>query len=216
MGFRYACFISHRHAEGELLNTAIDELYIALKDELEAYVGKNSVYCDKYDKKPGEFFPENISSALYRSVCMIAVYTPTYFDIKNTCCAREFSAMKKLEEQRLERLNLEVKKDGLIIPIVIRGLRYLPPEIKNRRQYFDFERFKLSRTKMNKHPYFSPKIKEIAEYIFDRWNTFKELGDSLFDNNENFTLPEEKEIMGWLMGIKKHQTPLSWREVNIT
>jgi hypothetical protein len=216
MLFKYACFISYRHAEGELMKAAVDELYEALTDEIEALIGGGSVYYDKYQQKPGEFFNKKIPSALYHSVCMIAVYTPTYFDPKNTYCTWEFKTMEILEAQRLEQLNPENKMDGLIIPIVLRGLKHLPPEIKNRRQYFDFEKFKLGGRKMKKHPYFSSKIKEIAEYIFDRWNTFKDLDNSLLDKNENLKLPEEKEIMGWLMGITKDRTPLSWRGESIT
>jgi hypothetical protein len=216
MAFRYACFISYRHATGELMTTAVDELYKALTDELEAYVGGDSVYCDKDRLNAGEIFPEKISNALYRSVCMIAVYTPTYFDKEHTYCAREFKAMEMLEKQRLERLKPEDKNNGLIIPIVFRGLEHLPREIKQRRHYSNFENFLLCDSKINRHPLFAPAINKIAKYIDDRYDKLVKLGDSLFDNDDNFKLPEEKEIMDWLKGITKHRTPLSWREESTT
>ncbi|NIM13752.1 MAG: hypothetical protein GTO45_16885 [Candidatus Aminicenantes bacterium] len=76
MAIEYACFMSYRHAEGDLSNNLIDELYKALSDELEPYFGKGSVYLDKERFKAGDFFNEGIIGALYHSVCMICVYTP--------------------------------------------------------------------------------------------------------------------------------------------
>ncbi|NIM13751.1 MAG: hypothetical protein GTO45_16880 [Candidatus Aminicenantes bacterium] len=111
--------------------------------------------------------------------------------------------MEKLEKERLKLLNPREKKHGLIIPIVFRGLKYLPQEIKEKRQYYNFENFLLcNKYKINRHPRFAPKIKKIAEYIADRYNTLAKLGDSLFDNRENFNLPGEKEIIDWLEGIE--------------
>jgi hypothetical protein len=215
MAIEYACFMSYRHGEGELTNNLIDELYKALSDELEPYFGKGSVYLDKERLETGDFFNEAISSALYHSVCLIAVYTPTYFDRKYTYCAWEYKAMERLEKERLKLLNTQEKKHGLIIPIVFRGCKYLPQEIKERRQYFDFENFLLCDGKMNRHPRYAPAIKKIAEYIADRYNTFAKLDDSLFDNRENFSMPKEKEIKDWLKDIASPWIPFPGREESI-
>jgi hypothetical protein len=216
MAIEYACFMSYRHGEGELTNNLIDELYKALSDELEPYFGRGSVYLDKERLETGDLFNEEIIGALYHSVCMICVYTPYYFDRKDTYCAREFIAMEKLEKERLKRLNPQEKKHGLIIPIVFRGCKYLPQEIKEKRQYYNFESFLLcNRHKINRHPRYAPTIKKIAEYIADRYNTLAKRGDSLFDNRENFNLPGEKEIIDWLEGIKTPWISFPGREESI-
>jgi hypothetical protein len=64
MAFKHACFMSYRHGKGELMNEMIDQLYKALSDELEPYVGRDAVYIDK-SLEPGDFFNERIISALY-------------------------------------------------------------------------------------------------------------------------------------------------------
>lgn len=68
---------------------------------------------------------------------------------------------------------------------------------------------------MNKHRRYAPAIKKIAEYIVDRCNTFAKLTDSLFDNREQFSLPEDKEFMDWLEDKAPPFPPFLGREESI-
>lgn len=100
---------------------------------------------------------------------------------------------------------------GLIIPIVFRGENYIPPEIKERRQYYDFSDFLLSDEAMWKHPKYALKIREIAEYICDRCNEFENLPDT-FGECEAFELPTEDDVQEWLNAVVSADIPFPGRE----
>jgi hypothetical protein len=137
MPIKHACFISYRHGQRKLAERIINDLSDALASELEAWL-EQDVYVDRERLKGGEFYNEALAQALCESVCMILIFTPTYFSIDHTFCAREYKAMERLEEQRFQALGGRVdKRRGLIIPIVFRGEDYLPKEIKERRLYYN-------------------------------------------------------------------------------
>jgi len=201
MSFKYSCFMSYRHCRNQLGKRIVSDLYNALSGELELMTDKE-VYLDRERLEGGYFYNEALARALCESVCLIAVFTPTYFDRYHTYCAREYKAMEKLEAERLKLLqNPSNHVYGLIIPIVFRGENYLPPEIKNRRQYVKFDSFLLSDDEMSKHPRFAPEIRKIAEYIAARCQAFDALSEDACKNCSEFTLPTEEEIREWLEGI---------------
>jgi TIR domain len=141
MPIKYACFISYRHGQRKLAERIINDLYDALESELETWLDEK-VYLDRERLKGGDFYNEALAKALCESVCMIMIFTPTYFSADHTFCTREYKAMEKLEEQRFQALGERVdKRRGLIIPIVFRGEDYLPKEIKDRRLYYNFDKF---------------------------------------------------------------------------
>jgi hypothetical protein len=201
---RYACFISYRHGQRKLAERIVTDLYEALSSEIEL-LRNEEIYLDRSRLEGGNFYNEALAQALCKSVCMIMIFTPTYFDKLFPYCAREYKAMEKLEEQRLklmeERFKLVGKSIGknygLIIPIVFRGEEYLPPVIKRRRQYYSFDDFLLCDVEMGMHPGYAPKIKQIAKYIADRCVEFEVLSEVLGEC-DNFTLPGEEEIVKWL------------------
>lgn len=200
MPFQYACFISYRHGQRRLAERIINDLYEALSAEVEL-LRNEKVFLDRDRLQGGSFYNEALAKALCRSACMIVVFTPTYFDREHTYCAREYKAMERLEERRLGLLRATAdRNNGLIIPIVFRGEDHLPPEIKERRQYYNFDDFLLCDVEMWRHPHYAPKIKEIAQYICDRCRMLEAL-PQVFDECEGFTLPTEEEISGWLARV---------------
>jgi hypothetical protein len=103
--------------------------------------------------------------------------------------------MVALERDRLARLGVSAQSGhGLIIPIVLRGARYLPEEIKGARHYYNFESFQLGNRRLSRHPRFAPTIREIAAYICDRYQELQTLPGEVFEEYEQFKLPEEAEI----------------------
>lgn len=202
MGFEYSCFISYSHNPGNLTERLITDLYNALKNEIAACMRDTKIFIDCDRIKGGEFYDPKLSMALCKSVCMIMVYTPTYFDKVHTYCAKEFKAMEKIEKRRLELLGKHQEDStGLIIPLIVRGERYFPEFIRENRRYYNFNDYIMPRCKSDNvfctRRGYAKKIQEIAEYVFEnyqnlgpKWNTSKEC--------RNFQLPSDKEVSSWL------------------
>jgi hypothetical protein len=64
---------------------------------------------------PGAHYPVELSRNLCRSVCMIAILVPEYFE--SSWCKAEWDAMVKLERERVA----DPGTGGFIIPILFRG-----------------------------------------------------------------------------------------------
>ena len=182
MPFNYACFISYRHGQGDLAKRIVNDLYEAIWNEMETWFGGNAkdmVFLDEGGLEAGEFFNESLAQALCESVCMIVVFTPAYFDALQTYCAREYKAMERLEQERLRLLGSAAdRRRGLIIPIIFRGEERFPQEIKERRQFHNFDSFLLSDVEMKKNPKYDRTIKAIAAYIADRCHRLKTVASS--------------------------------------
>jgi len=209
MAFKYSCFISYRHGQSQLAERIVNDLSTALANELELYMGPE-VYVDRERLKGGDLYNKELARALCQSICMIMVFTPSYFDLHNTFCAREFKAMEKLEEERERRTG---KRVGLIIPIVFRGADSLPSEIKAHRHYYDFGDFLLCDTEISKHPNYARKIKEIAKTIFDIYQIFSRLSEDPCSGCDDFVLPAESEVAQWLSAICTPVLPLPSRRI---
>jgi hypothetical protein len=213
MAFKYSCFISYRHGQNQLAERIVNDLSTALANELELYIG-TEVYVDRERLKGGDFYNEELARALCQSICMIMVFTPRYFDLHSTYCAREFKAMEKLEEERLRVLErLTGKRVGLIIPIVFRGADSLSSEIKAHRHYYDFGDFLLCDTEISKHPNYARKIKQLAKTIFDIYQIFSLLSEDPCSGCEDFVLPAESEVTQWLRAICTPVLPLPSRRI---
>jgi hypothetical protein len=101
MPFKHACFISYRrHEQSELSERFIADLCSAVRNELAVLLDED-LYIDRERLRGGAFFNPALADALCKSVCMIVVYTPTYFSREHLYCAREYLAMEKLEKTRL-------------------------------------------------------------------------------------------------------------------
>lgn len=201
MSFEHCCFISYRHADGEVAAHFMEDLSRALTDEL-ALLRDEKVFIDRDGLKGGDFFNRKVARALCRSVCMVMVFTPRYFSLKGTYCAREFKGMEDLEGERLAKLGVhrEELDHGLIIPVVFRGLADLPSYVTDKRQYCDFTAHSLAVEDMRQHPDYEPKIREIADYVYQRCKEFDEAPE-LFDQCREYGLPKEKEILPWLKTV---------------
>jgi hypothetical protein len=203
-----ASFISYRHGQYDLMRDFTTDFCAALRCELEPMLDGGGIYLDNDRLRGGDFYNEALARNLYESATMVMVYTPTYFNYEHTYCAREYKAMEALERHRLSTLGVSLDRShGLIIPVVLRGARYLPDEIKRSRQYYDFESFQLGGRRLNRHPRFAPAIREIANYICDRYNELRALPKGVFDDYEQFSLPNETEIGSFLNITAGFRTP---------
>ncbi len=197
MSFSHACFISYRHRPGREYQATIEDLRTTLQNEIEMWMNQQ-VYLDKDRLEGGNFFNQALSQALCQSVSMVVFYIPPYFDADYTYCAREFKAMEQLEAKRLQALGIAGGANGLIIPIVCRGWDAFPAEIKNIRQCYNFEPYYMEKRKISQHAEGRKKVKQIAKYIFDRFQELKAKDIEMCRECRNFTMPQENDILPWL------------------
>jgi len=216
MPFQYSCFISYRHPMFQKDRSYVQQLVEALKGELALWVSQ-PVFLDTERLKGGEFYNPALASALCHSVCMIALYSPPYFHEDHIFCSREFRAMEKLEQERLQLLQDAVeKKNGLIIFIALRGHDHLTSKIPQDRMCYDFEPYTL-RSGIRWTDEAEAKIREIGTYIFGRCQVFENLArqHNLCGDCNNFTLPNEDETKQWLGRLTSRGVlPLPSREAD--
>jgi len=215
MPLRNACFISYRHGQYELMKEFITDFCDALSGELEPMLRHGGVYLDHHRLRGGDFYNQALARNLFESATMVMVYTPTYFDSEHTYCAREYAAMAALEERRIALLQGAGKTPhGLIIPIILRGARYLPEEIKLHRQYHDFEGFQLGSRRLSRHPRFAPVVRDIAGYICERFQELEDLPSDTFEGGDTFQLPEESAILALLGAAGCFRLPFPRGEIS--
>jgi hypothetical protein len=114
------------------------------------------IFRDEY-LAPGSDYPAELLRNLCKSVCMVALVVPEYFE-SSWCCA-EWKAMQGYEQDRLGR-----DKHGLIIPVICGGdptilERFIGPHQHVELRYIDNPARELS-NKPNLR-----KIREIADTI---------------------------------------------------
>lgn len=212
MPFENACFISYRHHEQSLLaERFINDLCVALRSELAVRI-EEDLYVDRERLQGGAFFNAALARALCKSMCMIVVYTPTYFSKKHPYCAQEYRAMERLEKRRLAKLQKSLSKEcGLIIPIVLRGEETLPADIRVKRFYYSFERFSLTSREIAKNKQFENSVREIAKAIHARKQMFDALREDLTFDCDGFSFPSEEEVCRWLDAVIIPINPFPFR-----
>lgn len=193
--FEYSCFVSYRHGCKRLMTHFIGQLVQALEDYIEPWLDL-PVFHDRSGLEAGDFHEEVFAHALCHSVCMVAVYTPTYFDRNKTYCVREYRAMEIIESHRLAHAtNQALKQKGLIIPIVLKGT--LPPYVAARRTCkYDFSRFTLSSEDLSRYEEYVPWFDEIGKSIRSLYETLMSEGELRVPSG--FALPGENEVLAIL------------------
>jgi hypothetical protein len=215
MPFEYSCFISYRHPKYKQARSYTEQIVEVLKGELEMRVTQE-VFQDTERLRGGAFYNEGLASALCRSVCMITLYWPTYFSRDHTFCSREYKAMERLEQHRLQLLqDVTERLKGLIIVIALLDFNSIPSEIRDRRQCYDFEPYTL-RGDMRQNPEFRAKIREIGNYIAERCQVLESLAreHDVCSSCDSFMLPNDAEILPWLIQVRHQGAPYPNREAD--
>lgn len=113
--------------------------------------------------------------------------------------------MEILEVERLAGISGSPATNGLIIPVIYRGLANFPSEIRAKRQYCaDFEPFTTAQPRMIDHPESADKLKELASYIADRCSELENAPD-MFSGSEKFELPTHEDVVPWVESIQPHR-----------
>src|SRR5262245_39103047 len=114
--FQYGGYVSYRRDQA-IVQRFVKDLAQGLSYELAPLLDL-AVFVD--ETQLGAAADENtIANAMCRSVCMIVVFTPTYFSESHPYCAREFRAMQQIETKRMSHLDRKKDGRGLIIPVVL-------------------------------------------------------------------------------------------------
>ena len=199
MPFKYPCFVSYRRGQEVLMQRFIKELKQALKAYLEPYFDED-IFIDEEQIRGGDFLDKALRCALLESVCMILVFTPKYFSKQHTYCAREYEAMRQIEDIRLKSLGQF--NHGFIIPIVFRGSEQIPEYLRGR-LYYDFSKYTLVDPGISDSREYAAKIDEIAKKIYEISETLKSRYQDPCISCESFNLPSENEIRNWLSSVEK-------------
>jgi hypothetical protein len=170
----------------------VEQLHEALASELEALT-ELKIYRDTLRLQGGDFYNTALARSLCESVCMIMVFTPTYFSPEHRYCAREFAAMRTLESTRLSA----GAEHGLIIPVVLRGFDDLPDNVRSNRQVYRFERYSVSGPKLIRNRKFDAEIQRMAQYVAAR---IRELREDAVDCSE-FKMPGENDVNDLVFGM---------------
>ena len=197
MGFEYSCFVSYRQGRKRLMTRFTDQLVCALEDYIEPYIDL-PIFHDRGALEGGDLYNDRFSYALSRSVCMIAVYTPTYFDKEKSYCTREFLGMENLEQYRFSLIeNAKLRQRGLIIPLILKGT---PPEyiMQKRACKYDFSRFTLRSDDISQHEQYAEWFDEIGKIIRTIHDDFINEVDERSLDLDGFALPSEAEVQPFL------------------
>ena len=189
--FENSCFISYSHGEEELVRGFVAQFKAALKGELETLIDRRA-FIDE-DIPVGAIWEPHLARALCHSVCMVLIYTPIYG--QKEFCRREFEAMQQIEAWR-QSLLPEVSPLGMIIPVVMRGFKRLPPPLAPR-QALDFSPFTLADVQINRHPGFAPKVREVAERILDHFEQLRDFEGKACERCKGFQLPPAPPPNAW-------------------
>jgi hypothetical protein len=118
--YHNACFISYKHPVIPDNMPSVRHFWLEFVEEfqkwLESYltVPIRSYRDDRLASHPGIAYPRELSQQLCKSVCLVAILVPEYWE--SDWCLGEWKAMEQLEQDRLGQA-------GLIIPILFRGDR---------------------------------------------------------------------------------------------
>ena len=203
MSFEWACFISYRHGQGELIKEFIDELETALQNHLGLAGSGLKVFVDRERLKPSYSVNPALAEAICKSVCMIVVYNHGYFDKNSPFCAKEFCAMVELEK---ERLGTGLGKSTLIIPIMLRPPERIPAEILDRNPC-DFskiytnpeerERILKLKKRLNQSSLeiaYPKDIERIVAVIMDTYHILTSQDGDICGECSHFEFPDDSEV----------------------
>lgn len=198
MGYKYSCFISYQR-QNDLVEKFVSDFRSLLSAEVNLFIGDElDVFVDTSSLAVGEPFAKQLAVAMCESVCMVAVYTPSYFSKKSIYCASEYFNMERLEKERLKLLPAKQRARELIIPIALRGAGMLPPQIKKSRVFYDFSDYFFSDHQLSGRPAYHRQVQEIAKYIADCYETLRGLPELPGGNCKSFKFSGPNEVISWM------------------
>ncbi|NJN66855.1 MAG: TIR domain-containing protein [Chloroflexaceae bacterium] len=126
--YNYDVFLSYAEGrEGRFGAWTRDHFLKLFSIHLEGSLGRPpTIFSEREGMAEEGPWPVRFKHALIRSRCMVAIWSPSYF--QSSWCRYEFHAM--LEHERLLGLRTLEKPWGFILPVTISDGRYFPPEAR--------------------------------------------------------------------------------------
>lgn len=198
MAFEYGCFISYRHLDG--IVPFVQRLAKDIERDLASQgIPELRVFLDENRIQPGNPFNQQIPSSLCKSIVMVVIYVPAYFDNEKPYCTKEFVAFMEHEERRLREIAQKFPDYDLaelfqIIPIVLRKspLYPIPPELDDRAPIYwqDTTAFETPGRFALTNQYIEQKRK-ICNRILNIWSRVPQL-DTVTNCRQAAELPDEQ------------------------
>ena len=202
MAFKWSCFISYRVGKGALASGIVKDFYEKLPNEVELQ-SEGGIYLSQAELNPGNVLDPTLADELCQSACMIVLFTGAYFSTKHPYCTREYLAMLDLETRRLAKLGVSVsKKNGLIVPVVLRNLDQMPAEMK-KRMWSDLQEFQEEESGLARPKSYFEEIRKLGSYVAARYRELSALPDEGLCNG--FQLPDEDAARNYLSNIVESQ-----------
>jgi hypothetical protein len=196
-----ACFVSYRNTNDPRAHAYVKAFVEQLEGQLSWMLPNNPVYFAPRELNVGDAFNNELAFQLCRSACMVIFFSPLHFDVHHPYCALEYQAMLQLEEQRLGTQVADLRNRGLIFPIIFRGLESLPEEIKNSRNYENFDHIVM--TSDFKRRDCQQRLKQLAEQIFQRFVALQNQGAFEKVDCYQFRLPDAVVVREWLIQVSR-------------
>ena len=193
-----ACFISYRHTDADS-QLFVKAFVRQLRKQLNLWLPNAPVYFDEAGLKVGDLYNEELADELCRSVCMVMFFLPLHFDTNHPYCALEYKAMLDLEQKRLGQGVADLRNKGLIFPVVYRGLDDLPAEIKDTRNYENFEHLCVESDFEQRDC--QARLMELSKQIYIRYRALANANLIRSDECKQFRFPDRASIRPWLEGV---------------
>jgi hypothetical protein len=190
-GYEHHCFISWPHVESNDVKDCARNVKRMIREYLSISVSRPEVFLDEDGIPGGAEWEETLRRKLCRSVTMVAICAPIYYDSSHKWCGLEWAAMDMLSTIRLAGEGFKA-----IIPLIIRIREDEPlPEAVANLQYFDF-----SRIMTTGRGYY--KTKECRENIRDIVNRIDDIAVTLANRQaqaacDKFQIPTESAFAGY-------------------
>jgi len=200
MAYEYCCFISYPHGQQDVLVPIVKDFVQGLEREIGAQI-RQPVWFDR-SLRGGSLIDPAISTGICKSVCMIMIYTPLYFDKEHTYCAQELKAMQDLEQERLK--DFTDKSKGLIIPIILRGEKKFPEKMKTRK-FYDFTNYLFNGSSKKLRQAYAAQIREIAAYIIDCCDVLENASGAISHDCDKYGLPTSEDAKRFVESVLKKE-----------
>ncbi len=190
-GYGNHCFVSWPHTKSEVLLDCARNIKKLIEEYLAISIPNPRVFIDEEGIPVGDEWEKTLRHELCKSIVMVAICAPIYYDPSHKWCGLEFAAMDILSQKRLVGEGMRA-----VIPIIIRIREDEPlPEAVSKLQYYDFSSILTVGKKFYKTP-------ECRKMIIKIVNRIDEIASKLASRQantdcENFQIPTESAFAGY-------------------
>jgi hypothetical protein len=181
-GYEHHCFISYPRLKNAPLTECAQCVKDAIVTDLATLVDEPKVFLDT-NMPGGTDWEKTLKRALCRSLAMVALCAPIYYDKSHIWCGLEWAAMESLGNKRLPGMEIR-----LIIPLIVRESNPYPKPVSSI-QYINISSALITRARYYTTREFRLRIREVVN-IIERIAVALAKGNVIADCNE-FELPPD-------------------------